>query len=262
MGSSLFRSIQFSAYGLAFGASKDSAALCAEIPGTAGLQLRVVSSGVFSATCRSLIESPLEFIKVRRQTGQTWRVGATVEESLRNPLREIRSLYTGYSMTWARTVGLMTSFFCMVDHLERHHHDLVATPLLGPFIKGGVCASIGWVCVWPFENVSMTPTRFAAAVASQPTTCQHVTCTSTPDPCCFPRSSRTKCKRARRAFLVSAVTSGTCGANAADATSYPPHSAPLPQRLLEHLSGRVMSSSTAEEWWGSVSRQHPSRADQ
>lgn len=203
MGSSLFRSIQFSAYGLAFGASKDSAALCAEIPGTAGLQLRVVSSGIFSATCRSLIESPLEFIKVRRQTGQTWRVGATVEESVRNPLRELRSLYTGYSMTWARTVGLMTSFFCMVDHLERHHHDLIATPLLGPFIKGGVCASIGWVFVWPFENVSATPKIFAIAATSQ----RNAACSglrANPLLCCFLRSSRTKCKRAQRAFLVSA----------------------------------------------------------
>lgn len=153
MGSSIFRSVQFSAYGLAYGGSKDSPALCAEVPGTAGLQWRVISSGIFSSTCRSLIESPLEFIKVRRQTGQSWRVGETVEQSLRNPFRELRSLYTGFSMTWARTAGLMTSFFIMVDHLERHHHELMAVPLLGPFIKGGVCASIGWVIVWPFENV-------------------------------------------------------------------------------------------------------------
>jgi hypothetical protein len=122
VGSSIFRSVQFSAYGLAQGTSRDSPSLCAEIPFAGGMQWRVITSGVFAATCRALIESPLEFIKVRRQTGQTWRVGATLEESFKNPGRELASLYTGFSMTWARTAGLMTSFFMWV----RVPHDAAA----------------------------------------------------------------------------------------------------------------------------------------
>ncbi len=47
----------------------------------------------------------------------------------------------------------MCSFFIMVDHLERHHHTLITTPLLGPFIKGGVCGTLAWWTVWPFENI-------------------------------------------------------------------------------------------------------------
>jgi hypothetical protein len=222
LGSSIFRSVQFSAYGLAQGASRDSPELTTPIPFAGGMQWRVVTSGVFAASCRALIESPLEFIKVRRQTGQTWRVAPTIAESLRNPFREVASLYTGFSMTWARTAGLMTSFFMMVghtsigssdrvcqcdpvgpgsplglpccspcptgpcttaahsmalcvqvDHLERHHPDIVAVPLLGPFIKGGVCATIGWILVWPFENVRrggapVTTTTSGRAGVSRP----------------------------------------------------------------------------------------------
>jgi len=50
----------------------------------------------------------------------------------------------------------------MVDHLERHHHDWITLPLIGPFIKGGVCATIGWIVVWPFENVGALPSPLQA----------------------------------------------------------------------------------------------------
>jgi hypothetical protein len=48
----------------------------------------------------------------------------------------------------------MTSFFMMVDSLERHAPSVISIPVFGPFIKGGVCATLGWLVVWPFENVS------------------------------------------------------------------------------------------------------------
>jgi hypothetical protein len=48
----------------------------------------------------------------------------------------------------------MTSFFMMVDSLERHFPSVISIPVFGPFIKGGVCATLGWLVVWPFENVS------------------------------------------------------------------------------------------------------------
>lgn len=142
-GSTIFRSVQFTAYGFAFGASKDSEFLRQEVPGLGGMQLRVITSGLFSSTVRSLIETPLEFIKVRKQLDQPWRVHATVGESLRNPLKEVINLYNGLGMCWARTVGLMTSFFMMVDSLERHAPELISIPVFGPFIKGGGCATAG-----------------------------------------------------------------------------------------------------------------------
>lgn len=47
----------------------------------------------------------------------------------------------------------MGSFFIMADSLERHHPELIGMPLVGPFLKGGVCATLAWWLVWPFENL-------------------------------------------------------------------------------------------------------------
>jgi solute carrier family 25 carnitine/acylcarnitine transporter 20/29 len=149
----MFRSIQFTAYGTAYAASKDSPVLMNEIPGCGGLQYRVVVSGMFASTMRALLECPLELIKVRKQTGQAWMASSTAGEAIRAPAKELKNLYSGFGITWMRTLGLMTSFFVMTDSLERHRPDIVGIPMLGPFIKGGVCATLGWIVVWPFENV-------------------------------------------------------------------------------------------------------------
>ena len=153
LGSSIFRSVQFSAYGAAMGSLQDSPAARAVIPGTFGLERRVLLCGLFASTARALIETPLEYIKVRQQTGQRWLAAPSAAQALAHPLRELAACYRGFGISWLRTVGLMTAFFVQVDHLERHHHELVATPLLGPFLKGGVCATLGWVVVWPMENL-------------------------------------------------------------------------------------------------------------
>jgi len=153
IGSTIFRSIQFTVYGATYGALRDSTFATSTIPLTDGLQYRVIMAGVAASTARALCETPLEFVKVRRQTGQRWMVAETSAEALRHPLRELTHAYKGFVITWMRTLGLMTSFFIMVDHLERHHRDWITIPVFGPFIKGGVCATLGWVVVWPFETV-------------------------------------------------------------------------------------------------------------
>jgi solute carrier family 25 carnitine/acylcarnitine transporter 20/29 len=151
LGSSVFRSVQFSAYGAVHAELRNSPAAVACVPGMGGLQYRVLAAGVVASTARALVETPLEYIKVRRQTGQSWRMASSVAGALASPLVELRSVYRGFGVSWARTVGLMTFFFVQVDYLERHHAELVATPLLGPFIKGGICATTAWVLVWPLE---------------------------------------------------------------------------------------------------------------
>ena len=90
----------------------------------------------------------MEFIKVRQQTGQPWLLGGGGGLAA-----ELRNLYTGFGATWLRTVGLMGTFFCLVDSLERHAPQTIAIPLFGPFLKGGVCATLGWIVVWPLENL-------------------------------------------------------------------------------------------------------------
>lgn len=153
VGSMIFRSVQFTSYAAMYGATQDSRVLTTDIPFTGGLQPRVLLSALFSSTCRSLVETPLEFIKVRLQTGQTWMKAPTVAQALRSPVAEVVNLYNGFGITWMRCVGLMTSFFIMVDYLERMHPEFISIPFIGPFLKGGLCSTLAWVIIWPFENV-------------------------------------------------------------------------------------------------------------
>ena len=44
----------------------------AEIPFTHGLQTRVIFGGLASGSIRSIIETPLEYAKIKRQTHNTW----------------------------------------------------------------------------------------------------------------------------------------------------------------------------------------------
>jgi len=138
IGSGIFRSVQFSVYNSMWTWLADKSGMRHEIPGLGGLETRVVVAGVIAATARCVIETPLELVKIRRQVGQPWKV---VE------------LYKGFGVSWIRTVGLMTSFFIFVDSGVRHFPELINTPMIGPFIKGGVCATLAWWVVWPFETM-------------------------------------------------------------------------------------------------------------
>jgi solute carrier family 25 carnitine/acylcarnitine transporter 20/29 len=102
VGSTVFRSVQFTAYGLAYGAARDHPFLMREIPLLGDMEMRVVAAGVFASTARAITESPLDFIKVRKQTGPGWTAAATPAQALRQPLTELRHLYTGFGLTWAR----------------------------------------------------------------------------------------------------------------------------------------------------------------
>lgn len=150
-GSVVFRSIQFSTYIGTYVALEDSDLLTRPISVMGGLQARVVLAGLTAASVRTIIETPLEHIKVRRQTGQAWRKYSTVAESLRHPLLELLHAYGGVGITWARTAVLMTSFFVMVDSIVRWAPEVFTYPVLGPFAKGGVCATIAWGACFPLE---------------------------------------------------------------------------------------------------------------
>ncbi len=151
VGSSIFRSVQFSVYAAAHSAAADSGWQTAVVPGSGGMEVRVLTAGFAASLARAFIETPLEFVKVRRQTGQPWLVAGSPAAALRAPGAEVAQLYRGFGVSFARTWGLMGSFFVMVDGLERHAPQLLAVPVLGPFVKGGLCATLAWVLVWPFE---------------------------------------------------------------------------------------------------------------
>ena len=133
VGSGIFRSTQFAVF--------ESAYTYLDVPWgrwelPSGLQVRVLVGGVLASTARAVIETPLEYPKVRRQTQQAW---------------QLRHVYRGFGITWSRTVGLMCTYFILVDSGRRHAPGLFSSPVLGPFLTSGVAATLGWWVVWPLE---------------------------------------------------------------------------------------------------------------
>jgi len=135
-GSSVFRAVQFASYEAFYTKTKDDKYLTKKIPFTFGLELRVIFGGIVSGTCRSIIESPFEFTKVRRQTNQQW---------------EIKNLYLGYRVTWLKATGLMTTYFVIIDSFRRNTRVFEYKSLL--FFVNGFAATLGFIVIWPFEIV-------------------------------------------------------------------------------------------------------------
>eukprot|EP00964_Phaeocystis_antarctica_P006241 scaffold3395_cov66-Phaeocystis_antarctica.AAC.1 len=120
------------------------------IPGTGGLKPGVIVGGVVAAAARTVVETPFELMKVRLQTGGSIRAsgGASLVSTT-----QLAELYTGAGPTFCRATLMLGSFFVLCDYFERLAPELMAVPLLGGFIKGGVCATAGWVVAWPYEVV-------------------------------------------------------------------------------------------------------------
>eukprot|EP00277_Geminigera_cryophila_P009257 CAMPEP_0179405718 /NCGR_PEP_ID=MMETSP0799-20121207/450_1 /TAXON_ID=46947 /ORGANISM="Geminigera cryophila, Strain CCMP2564" /LENGTH=275 /DNA_ID=CAMNT_0021176613 /DNA_START=24 /DNA_END=851 /DNA_ORIENTATION=+ len=150
MGSTAYRGVLFAGYSAAFAACQDTA-LAKPVPGSGGLAPAVLVGAVTAASCRTAVETPLELIKVRRMLGQPWMTGNTVASLF--SLKQVRELYKGSSATLARSTGMLVTFFTLLDYTTRFFPVAIATPIVGPFIKGGLCTTIGWAVAWPAEVV-------------------------------------------------------------------------------------------------------------
>ena len=167
VGSMVYRGAGFSAYSGAYSACSEIPALQADIPYTGGLKPCVLVGALASSIVRATIESPLDFVKLRLQIGEavmqdvdTSKIGNASTRSLlqsahfifNSPLQTIRHLYSGYFVTLYRTMGLLGSFFVFIDYSVRWIPDVVNAPLIGPFFKGGICATAAWAFAFPLET--------------------------------------------------------------------------------------------------------------
>lgn len=134
-GSGIYRSTQFGVFESVY-TILDNPFCKTEIPLTAGLQVRVIIAGMCGSTARAVIESPLELAKIRRQTQQSWT---------------FRGLYQGFGVMWLRTLGLMTTYFILIDTQRRHFPQVFDQSVFGPFLVSGVSATLAWWIVWPLE---------------------------------------------------------------------------------------------------------------
>jgi hypothetical protein len=93
------KSALFAANSGARRACEDSgiAALTQPIPFSGGLSPSVIVGGIASGTARTVVETPFELIKVRWQTGGTFRSSAGIFS-----MSQLAELYTGAFATWGR----------------------------------------------------------------------------------------------------------------------------------------------------------------
>ena len=122
-----------------FSANAGARRACEEsgVPALTGGLAPVLVGGLAAGTARTVVETPFELAKVRYQTG--------------GGVGQLSELYTGAGATWARGTLMLTSFFVMCDYSERAAPELMSRPLLGGFLKGGVCATLAWAVAWPLE---------------------------------------------------------------------------------------------------------------
>lgn len=159
VGSSFFRSTQFGVFGASMSAMRYSPLLSRELPFSGGLQARVVVAASLATLARALIETPLELAKVRRQLdrrvlGGTAGDGAGVGAGVGASARELVTRFYGngsFQLTALRLWVALGGFFILVDHVDRHHPQLTSLPVVGPFVKGSVCATLPWIAAWPLE---------------------------------------------------------------------------------------------------------------
>ena len=133
-GSTFYRSAQFGAY----------ESIYSYLEGRYGqrnvlfkkYRLHALLGGLGGATARAVIETPLEYAKIRLQTQRDWK---------------LRDVYKGFGITWLRTTIFLSSFFYLREAAKTRYPKELSHPILGPFLLGGVVATFAWWVVWPLE---------------------------------------------------------------------------------------------------------------
>lgn len=93
----------------------------------------VVVAGFAGGIGRGLVEGPFEYIKVRRQVDQPWR---------------LRESYIGAGATMFRNSFLFMFFVLYVDLSKQ-----IIEGGLSPFWTGAVCSNLAWLTIWPLDVV-------------------------------------------------------------------------------------------------------------
>lgn len=98
------------------------------------VEYRVLFAGMMSGAIRSFVETPFEFVKVRRQTKQSW---------------DIKSFYTGLHLNLVRNTMLLSIYFVLVDWFwaETTAYEYKA----GQFLINGGSALLAYWVIWPLE---------------------------------------------------------------------------------------------------------------
>jgi solute carrier family 25 carnitine/acylcarnitine transporter 20/29 len=138
MGSSCYRSTQFMVFEAVYNLSRERGWHEAKIPGSGGLAWATLGAGICGASSRAIIEQPIEYAKVKRQTLQPWY---------------FREVYQGFFVQLPRTVGMMTFIFCGVDSVRRWTDNAALKHPVGQFCTWGGISMLGFWFIWPLETL-------------------------------------------------------------------------------------------------------------
>lgn len=145
IGGSLFRSAQFGFYDGALSFLRET---FPPPPGSSDASLtaldwRIVLAGFWGGIGRGIVEGPFEYVKVRRQVQEPWRLSR---------------MYEGSGVTIFRNAFLFCSFSIYRAVLPPLLAPLSSSsassaPRLPPFVEGALCANLAWLTVWPLDVV-------------------------------------------------------------------------------------------------------------
>lgn len=142
LGSSMFRSTQFSAFE-AFHSRFDKQNLKGKsfenfftktIPCTMGLEVRTLFAGVFSGICRSILECPFEYIKIRKQVATQFK---------------FKNTYQGLFPLMLKNSLMISIGFCFIDSFRRNTNAWKSS--LGIFLASGTSTICCHLLIWPIE---------------------------------------------------------------------------------------------------------------
>jgi solute carrier family 25 carnitine/acylcarnitine transporter 20/29 len=94
---------------------------------------QVIVSGFLGGCGRALVESPFEYLKTRRQVGNTWKFS---------------ELMSGSGATLLRNSILFSSFVIYIDLSKQ-----IVEGGLSPFLSGAICANLAWLTIWPLDVI-------------------------------------------------------------------------------------------------------------
>mmetsp|Transcript_95425 Transcript_95425/g.269648 ORF Transcript_95425/g.269648 Transcript_95425/m.269648 type:complete len:285 (+) Transcript_95425:43-897(+) len=159
-GSSVYRSAQFAVFEAVYTKTAELGWDKATIPFSGGLAWATVLSGMCGASARACVESPIEYAKVKRQTGQAWHV---------------TEAYQGFFMQFPRTVGMMTFIFCGVDSVRRWTDGVALKKPAYQFLTWGGVSMLGFWAIWPLETLkNQVQAGTEVAGSSSPTLRQRI----------------------------------------------------------------------------------------
>jgi solute carrier family 25 carnitine/acylcarnitine transporter 20/29 len=119
-------------------------------------RINIVISGLISGLSASIIVTPVERIKILRQTG------ANLSLQHFRPV----ALYQGLSATFTREVPGFGIYFSVYNHLKKSHMDLDQTkeflPISAAFVYGGISGATAWAGIYPQDVIK---TRMQAQVS-------------------------------------------------------------------------------------------------